>query len=90
MGGIAYASQIGLDCIVTDHHEPPSRLPEATSVINPKQPGCPYPFKGLAGAGVALKVAQALLEEIPADLLELAAIRVPVLILFPWWMKTGG
>lgn len=71
---IAYASQIGLDCIVTDHHEPPSRLPEATSVINPKQPGCPYPFKGLAGAGVALKVAQALLEEIPADLLELAAI----------------
>lgn len=71
---VAYAQRLGLDCIVTDHHQPPPQLPQALSVINPKQPGCPYPFKGLSGAGVALKVAQALLEEIPIDLLDLAAL----------------
>lgn len=71
---VAYAQGLGLDCIVTDHHQPPPQLPEAASVINPKQPGCPYPFKGLSGAGVALKVAQALLEDLPEDLLDLAAL----------------
>jgi single-stranded-DNA-specific exonuclease len=71
---VTYATALGLDCIVTDHHEPPQTLPRALSVINPKQPGCSYPFQGLSGAGVALKVAQALLREIPDELLELAAI----------------
>lgn len=49
-----------LDLIITDHHEPPAELPQAYSVINPKQPGCPYPCKDLAGAGVAYKLCQAL------------------------------
>lgn len=59
---IAYASQLGIDVIVTDHHEPPGLLPEAFALINPKQHDCSYPFKGLAGVGVAYKLAQALLD----------------------------
>lgn len=58
---IAYANELGIDVIVTDHHEPPELLPEAYTLINPKLPDCPYPFKGLAGVGVAYKLAQAML-----------------------------
>ena len=57
------ARDLGVDLIITDHHEPDACLPPAFAVINPKQPGCAYPEKMLAGAGVALKVAQALLVE---------------------------
>lgn len=70
---VAYARELGLDVIVTDHHEPPEALPEACAVINPKKPGCPYPFKELAGVGVAFKLAHALLGRIPEQLLEYAA-----------------
>lgn len=49
-----------MDIIVTDHHEPPSQLPQAYTVLNPKQKDCPYPFKELAGVGVAYKLCQAL------------------------------
>jgi len=52
----------GPDIIITDHHECPDQIPGAAAVINPKQPGCPYPYKELAGVGVALKLAQALLD----------------------------
>lgn len=57
------AHRMGLDLIVTDHHLPEDRqLPHALAVINPNQPGCEYPCKSLCGAGVAFKIAQALLE----------------------------
>lgn len=71
---VAYARTFGIDVIVTDHHEPPERLPDACAVVNPKQPGCPYPFKHLAGVGVAFKLAHALLGRFPVELLELATI----------------
>lgn len=65
------AESLGLDLIVTDHHLPetatalsPSKLvlPKALAILNPNQPGCPYPCKHLCGAGVAFKLSQALLE----------------------------
>lgn len=68
------AKEIGLDFIVTDHHEAPPELPEALAIINPKKPGCQYPFKGLAGVGVVLKVAQALLGRVPTEWLDIAVI----------------
>ncbi|MFB4163786.1 single-stranded-DNA-specific exonuclease RecJ [Alteribacillus sp. JSM 102045] len=68
---IKAANDIGLDVIVTDHHEPPPELPEAYSIVNPKKPGCTYPFKELAGAGIALKVAQALLGYFPKHMLDI-------------------
>jgi single-stranded-DNA-specific exonuclease len=54
------ARELGLDLIITDHHEPEPVLPSALAVINPKRPDCSYPEKELAGAGVALKLVQAL------------------------------
>ncbi|MGA1843313.1 MAG: single-stranded-DNA-specific exonuclease RecJ [bacterium] len=54
------ARDLGIDLIITDHHHPPDTLPEAAALINPKQPDCPYPYKDLAGVGVALKLVQAL------------------------------
>ena len=54
------ARELGLDLVVTDHHEPDMTLPPALAVINPKRPDCPYPEKNLAGVGVALKLVQAL------------------------------
>jgi single-stranded-DNA-specific exonuclease len=50
------ALERGIDVIITDHHLPPGTLPEAAAVLNPKQPGCEYPFKELAGVGVAFKL----------------------------------
>ena len=59
----AEAKALGLDLIVTDHHLPDDveGVPEAIAVINPAQDGCPYPFKSLCGAGVAFKLAHAIL-----------------------------
>ncbi len=54
------AREIGVDLIITDHHEPDGELPDALAVINPKRHDCSYPDKYLAGVGVALKVVQAL------------------------------
>jgi len=56
--------QVGrhMDILITDHHSVGPHLPPALAIINPKQPGCPYPFKHLAGVGVAFKLAQALLQ----------------------------
>ncbi|MFD2704007.1 single-stranded-DNA-specific exonuclease RecJ [Salibacterium lacus] len=68
------ANEMGLDVIVTDHHEPQPELPDAYCIINPKKPGCPYPFKELAGAGVALKTAEAVLGSFPSHLLDIFTI----------------
>lgn len=57
---VAYANTLGIDVIVTDHHEPPDVLAPALALLNPKQPGCPFPFKGLAGVGVAFNLVMAL------------------------------
>ena len=55
-----YARQIGLDLVITDHHECKDTLPDAVAVVDPHRPDCPYPFKHLAGVGVALKLVLAL------------------------------
>ncbi|HVC32156.1 MAG TPA: single-stranded-DNA-specific exonuclease RecJ [Chloroflexota bacterium] len=61
---VARASELGLDVIVADHHHVPATLPNAAAVINPKQPGCTYPFKELCAVAIAYKLAQALLEHL--------------------------
>jgi single-stranded-DNA-specific exonuclease len=58
---VIHGNRLGLDMILTDHHFVGDEIPPALAVINPKQPGCPYPFKQLAGVGLAFKVAQALM-----------------------------
>jgi single-stranded-DNA-specific exonuclease len=65
----AEAKRLGLDLIVTDHHLPDGMegVPEAVAVLNPNQAGCGYPYKELCGAGVAFKLAQALLESVAKD-----------------------
>lgn len=68
------AKELGMDLIITDHHEPGPVLPNAYSIVHPNQPGCNYPFKDLAGVGVAFKLAHALLGRVPDHLTELAAI----------------
>ena len=63
------AERVGLDLIVTDHHLPDGveGVPKALAVLNPNQPGCEYPYKELCGAGVAFKLAQAVLESAAKD-----------------------
>jgi single-stranded-DNA-specific exonuclease len=58
---VARANELGIDVIVTDHHLPEASLPPAVAVLNPNRPDCEYPGKDLCGAGVAFKLAQALL-----------------------------
>ncbi len=57
---VAYANSLGMDVVITDHHECKETLPEAVAVVDPHRPDCPYPFKHLAGCGVALKLVMAL------------------------------
>ncbi len=59
-GEADFARTIGLDLIITDHHQPGESLPEVIALINPKQPGDTYPDKDLAGVGLAYKLAEAL------------------------------
>ena len=60
---VDYANEHGVDIIITDHHIPDKKLPNAYAVLNPKQKGCEYPFKGLCGCGVAFKLISALSEK---------------------------
>lgn len=55
-----YAKELGLDVIVTDHHECKERIPDVYAAVDPKRKDCPYPFKSLAGVGVVFKLIQAL------------------------------
>jgi len=75
---IEHAVSLDLDVIVTDHHQPGACLPPALAVINPSQRGDSYPFKELAGVGVAYKLAQALSQRLgepePTESLDLVAI----------------
>ena len=77
---VALAREMGIDVIVSDHHEPGNRLPEAVAILDPKREGCTYPFKELAGVGVAYKLVQAvsdrlgLNEELHRKYLDLVAL----------------
>jgi single-stranded-DNA-specific exonuclease len=77
---IQHARQLGMEVIVSDHHEQGKELPEALAILNPKRKDCPYPFKELAGVGVAFKLAQALCrrleinEEDSRELIDLVAL----------------
>ncbi|AVH75662.1 single-stranded-DNA-specific exonuclease RecJ [Weissella koreensis] len=66
--------QYDVDVIVTDHHELPTELPSALAIVHPQFPEHPYPFTGLSGAGVAFKVASALLDAPADEWLDLAAL----------------
>ena len=57
---VDFANSLGMDVVVTDHHECKEELPRAVAVVDPHRPDCPYPFKFLAGCGVALKLVLAL------------------------------
>lgn len=67
----AHAKSIGLDLIISDHHEPAGDLPQALAIINPKQEGDIYSEKYLAGVGIAYKIAQALHQTIKSSGLQL-------------------
>ena len=71
---IELAQSMGVDVIVTDHHSMLEVLPDAYAIIHPEHPEADYPFKHLAGCGVAFKLATALLEEVQVELLDLVAI----------------
>jgi single-stranded-DNA-specific exonuclease len=56
----AYAQSLGMKVLITDHHQAPQVIPAAECILNPNQPGCPYPNKGLSGCGVAYRLLEAL------------------------------
>jgi single-stranded-DNA-specific exonuclease len=69
---IDYARTLGIDVVVCDHHLP-AEIPRATAVLDPKRPDCPYPYKGLSGAGVGFKMLQGLCVQQSIDTAELFA-----------------
>jgi single-stranded-DNA-specific exonuclease len=62
--GVAEANRLGMEVFITDHHLPGERLPDAACIINPNQPGCPFPSKNLAGVGVMFYLMLALRAEL--------------------------
>ena len=75
----ALANSLGIDVVITDHHACKEELPPAAAVVDPHRPDCPYPFKGLAGVGVALMLALAVAgpesaREIMEEFSDLAAV----------------
>ncbi len=79
---ISYAKELGIDFIICDHHNPDDEIPAAVAVLDPKQPGCTYPYKDLSGCGVGFKLIQAycikhdLPQEIAYDLLDLVVVSI--------------
>ncbi|MEI7556337.1 single-stranded-DNA-specific exonuclease RecJ [Candidatus Chlorohelix sp.] len=78
---VAVANGLGMDIIVTDHHRPPEVLPQAYAILNVRQEGCQYPYKGVAGVGMAFHLVRALSKAgiksnglKPSDLLDLVAL----------------
>ncbi|NWJ98258.1 MAG: single-stranded-DNA-specific exonuclease RecJ [Chloroflexi bacterium] len=78
---IAFARELGMDVIVTDHHLPPDPLPEAAAILNVRQPGDHYPYKGCAGVGMAFHLVRTLSQNgvkpknlTPRHLLDLVAL----------------
>ena len=78
---VLHGNALGLDMILTDHHHVGAEIPPALAAIDPKRPDCRYPFKELAGVGLAFKLAQALLQTtggplpfVEDDLLDLVAL----------------
>ena len=63
---VELANDLNIDVIITDHHHIPEKIPNALAIINPNQNDCKYPFKELAGVGVAFKLAQALIKNLQA------------------------
>ncbi|HMT67588.1 MAG TPA: DHH family phosphoesterase, partial [Bacteroidales bacterium] len=57
---VKYARSKGIDIIICDHHLPGEGIPDATAVLDPKQPGCGYPYKEMSGCGVGFKLMQAI------------------------------
>ncbi|HZW39984.1 MAG TPA: single-stranded-DNA-specific exonuclease RecJ [Ignavibacteriaceae bacterium] len=76
---VNYANELGINVIICDHHQSKDIVPAAVAVLDPLQPGCNYPYKYLAGAGVAFKLAQGLAKEVnqkdlPLEYLDLVAL----------------
>ncbi len=71
---IAYARELGMQVILSDHHECPAQLPEAQCILNPKRSTETYPFRDLCGAGIAFKLAQALTGKQALEWIDLAAV----------------
>jgi single-stranded-DNA-specific exonuclease len=76
---VAEAAAAGVAVVITDHHLPPEVLPEGASIVNPKQPGCPYPFKDLCGSGIAFKIAQGIIRREKLSLSEASLAKVAAL-----------
>lgn len=64
---VLFAKKLGLQVIITDHHEPPPRLPEADATLNPKQKNCRFPYKQLSGVGVVFFLLMALRRALAAE-----------------------
>lgn len=79
---VDYARSYGIDIIICDHHMPDDHLPAAVANLNPKLPGCPYPFKELSGCGVGYKLLQAFTKDNGSDskmlegMLDLVAVSI--------------